>query len=65
MTSYAFEKLKLHKVILRVLAGNDRAKKSYEKAGFVQEAYLKDEVYLENEFRDVILMACFEKAKEE
>lgn len=65
VTGYAFEKLKLHKVILRVLAGNDRAKKSYEKAGFVQEAYLKDEVYLENKFRDVILMACFEKAKEE
>ena len=63
--TYAFEELKLHKVILRVLAGNDRAKKSYEKAGFVQEAYLKDEVYLEDRFRDVILMACFEKAKEE
>lgn len=59
MLSYAFKELKLHKVMLRVLAGNERAKRSYEKAGFVQEAYLKDEVRLENGFKDVILMACF------
>ncbi len=57
MLGYAFKTLKLHKVMLRVLAGNDRAKKSYEKAGFVQEAYLKDEVCLEKGYRDVILMA--------
>ncbi len=57
MLAYAFEELKLHKVMLRLLEGNDRARKSYEKAGFVQEAYLKDEVFLDGEFRDVILMA--------
>ena len=59
MIRYAFEELKLHKLMLRVLAGNDRAKRSYEKAGFVQEAYLKDDVYLEGGYRDVILMALF------
>jgi len=57
--SYGFEELKLHKIMLRLLAGNDRAKRSYEKAGFLQEAYLKDEVFLDGVFRDVILMACF------
>ena len=57
MLAYAFEELKLHKVMLRLLAGNERAKRSYEKAGFVQEAYLKDEVFLDGAFRDVILMA--------
>lgn len=55
--SYAFEELGLHKVMLRVLADNERAKKSYEKAGFVQEGYLKDEVFLENQYKDVLLMA--------
>ena len=58
--AYAFEELKLHKVMLRLLAGNDRAKSSYEKAGFVQEAYLRDEVFLDGEFRDIILMAHLE-----
>lgn len=57
MTGYAFRELKLHKLMLRVLAGNERAKRSYEKAGFVQEAYLKDDVCLEDGYRDVILMA--------
>jgi UDP-4-amino-4,6-dideoxy-N-acetyl-beta-L-altrosamine N-acetyltransferase len=65
MIEYAFGKLKLHKLMLRVLAGNDRAKKSYEKAGFVQEAYLKDELYLEEGYRDEILMACFNPEDEE
>lgn len=57
MITYAFRTLKLHKLMLRVLAGNDRARRSYEKAGFVQEAWLKDEVFLSGEYRDVILMA--------
>ena len=58
MLRYSFETLKLHKLMLRVLAGNDRAKRSYEKAGFVQEAYLREDVCLEDGYRDVILMAA-------
>lgn len=65
MKQYAFQVLGLHKLMLRVLAGNDRAKRSYEKAGFVKEACLKEDVYLENGYRDVILMACFYPGKEE
>lgn len=57
MIRYGLEELKLHKVMLRVLAENFPARKSYEKAGFVQEAYLKDEVFLENQYKDVIYMA--------
>lgn len=57
MIEYAFGELLLHKLMLRVLAENDRARKSYEKAGFVQEAYLKDEVFLEGRYQDVIYMA--------
>ncbi len=58
MLQYAFETLHLHKVMLRVLAENKRAQKSYEKAGFRKEAYLKDDVFLNGRFCDVILMAC-------
>lgn len=59
MITYAFEELKLHKLFLRVFADNPGAVKSYEKAGFVQEAYLKDEVRIDGEYRDMILMAVF------
>lgn len=54
--SYAFEKLLLHRIMLRVLAGNPRAKRSYEKAGFVEEGRFCDDVYLNGEFQDVIFM---------
>lgn len=57
MTEYAFEYIGLHKLMLRVYAGNERAIRSYEKAGFVKEAYLKDDVYVQGQYRDIVLMA--------
>lgn len=56
MIKYGFQELGLHKIILRVFAFNKNAIKSYENAGFVQEGYLKDEVYVENTFYDIVLM---------
>ena len=44
---YARDVLKLHKLMLRVFADNVGAVKSYQNAGFVQEAFLKDE-FLQN-----------------
>lgn len=61
MCQYGFEKLGLHKIMLRVFAFNQPAIKAYEKAGFVQEAYLKDEEKIDNEFFDIIFMAMFNK----
>lgn len=57
ITQYGFSQLKLHKIFLRVLADNEGAIKSYQKAGFMQEAYLKDEVFINGDFKDIILMA--------
>lgn len=57
ITKYAFEDLQLHRLFLRVFADNMQAIKSYEKAGFSREAYLKDDVCIDGEFRDIVLMA--------
>ena len=57
MTAYAFGELKLHKLYLRVFADNAGAIRSYEKAGFVQEGYLKEEVLIDGGYRDMIWMA--------
>ena len=57
MLRYCFEEEKLHRVYLRVLSGNQAAIRSYEKAGFVKEGCLKDDVCLNGEYRDVIWMA--------
>ena len=55
--AYARDVMKLHKLILRVFADNTAAVRSYEKAGFVQEAYLKDEHFINGAHRDLLLMA--------
>ena len=63
MIQYGFEKLGLHRIYLRVLAGNKQAIRSYEKAGFEQEGYLKDDVCINGKFVDIVWMAIVNKEK--
>lgn len=56
--NFAFDELDLHRVSLRVLSGNERAERSYEKAGFVREGVFRDMVKLDGTYRDVIFMAA-------
>lgn len=60
MLRYCFQEEKLHRVFLRVLADNLRAIGSYEKAGFSREAYLRESVFLDGAYRDVILMSVLD-----
>mgnify|MGYP001072050321 CR=1 FL=1 len=57
MLRYAFENLQLHRLFLRVFADNLQAMASYKKAGFEKEAYLRDDVYINGMYRDIVLMA--------
>jgi UDP-4-amino-4,6-dideoxy-N-acetyl-beta-L-altrosamine N-acetyltransferase len=61
MLRYLFTEEGLHRVFLRVLSDNIAAIRSYEKAGFTREAYLRESVYLEGTYKDVILMAILEE----
>jgi RimJ/RimL family protein N-acetyltransferase len=54
---FGLKYLELHRISLRVLAGNDSACRSYEKAGFVREGVFRDMVKLDGVYRDVIFMA--------
>ena len=65
MIEYAFEFLGIHKLMLRVYAENERGIKSYEKAGLKKEAYLKDDVYVQEKFRDIVLMAVINQEDKE
>lgn len=60
---YAFSVLKLHRVMLRVLADNSRARKSYEKAGFKEEGRFREDVYLDGRYLDVIFMGILNPEK--
>ena len=57
MVRHAFEEMKLHRVFLRVYADNAAAIRSYEKAGFDKEALLRDDVFVNGKYRDIVLMA--------
>lgn len=58
MLRYCFEEEGLHRVYLRVFADNVQAIRSYEKAGFVREGLLKDDVRIDGRYRDIIWMAA-------
>ena len=57
MIRYCFDELGLHRLFLRAYADNLQAIRSYEKAGFVKEAYLHDDVCIDGRYRDIVLMA--------
>ena len=59
LSDFGFEVLGFHKVTARILADNKASLHSNFKAGFVQEALLKDDVIIQGEFRDVVLVARY------
>ncbi len=58
MLRYCFEEAGLHRVYLRVFADNLQAIGSYEKAGFVREGLLRDDVCIDSVYRDIVWMAA-------
>lgn len=58
MLRYCFEEEGLHRVYLRALAGNHQAIGSYEKAGFVKEGCLRDDVCIDGRYYDIVWMAA-------
>ncbi|MFH1030706.1 MAG: GNAT family protein [bacterium] len=58
---YGFQKLKLHKITLGVIANNKAAVRCYKSAGFIKEGVLKDDEYFNGKYSDLILMAIFDK----
>lgn len=53
---YAFDTLNLHRVSLRVLAGNAAAEHIYRSIGFVEEGRLRAAAFVNGVFADVLLM---------
>jgi RimJ/RimL family protein N-acetyltransferase len=56
---YAFRHLAMEKVSLFVFSGNDRARRSYERAGFVSEGVMRREFWRDGGLVDVETMAVF------
>ena len=56
LVRHCFETLNLNRAYLRVYAENARARRSYEKAGFIEEGRLRQSVYKHGRYDDVIVM---------
>jgi len=54
---HGFEALNLHRIYLRVYSTNPRARRSYEKAGFVLEGTLREAVYRHGKYVDMHVMS--------
>lgn len=56
---YGFRTLNLRKLCLEVPSFNDRALRLYDRFGFVREGILKQQIYLEGDYHDLVLMRLF------
>lgn len=59
--NYAFRTLNLHKLYLIVDEQNERAIHVYEKAGFKQEAVLKEEYFIDGSYHNVVYMSILKE----
>jgi diamine N-acetyltransferase len=57
LLKHGFESLNLHRIYLRVYSTNPRARRSYEKAGFILEGTMRDAVYRHGKYADIHIMS--------
>ena len=56
LLKFIFDEMNMNKVKLEVFAFNARAIKSYEKCGFVKEGALRQEIFRNGQYHDVVTM---------
>lgn len=57
VVGYGFERLGLHRIALEVYAFNPRARRAYEKVGFVREGTLRDALRFDDTWVDATVMS--------
>jgi diamine N-acetyltransferase len=60
MLRHGFNNMNLHRIYLRVHANNPGAIKAYEATGFIHEGVLRQEVYRNGNYLDVLIMAVLQ-----
>ncbi len=54
--NYGFDRLNLNRIYLGMVDINERAKKTYEKIGFIQEGMLREHFYIDGKYHNRIIM---------
>ncbi len=57
MLQHGFDTLNLHRITLRVYDNNPRARRAYEKAGYVHEGILRQDEFRDGKYVDVHVMS--------
>jgi RimJ/RimL family protein N-acetyltransferase len=57
---FGFEMMNLHRIELHVYEGNHRARRVYDKVGFVEEGRLREAHFSHGHYQDVIVMGLLE-----
>jgi len=57
LVDFAFKDLNLHRVFLHVFRTNERAIRTYARAGFHVEGILREAAHVDGRYRDVLVMA--------
>lgn len=65
LLQYAFETLGMHKIISNAFARNAASVAYSKRCGYVVEATLKEQMFLDGTWQDVIALACFYPAWKE
>ncbi|EPQ54541.1 acyl-CoA N-acyltransferase [Gloeophyllum trabeum ATCC 11539] len=60
LVRYAFEGLGVHRVSLSVFEGNGRARRMYEKVGFIEEGRSRKSNWVDGHWEDLIMMGMLE-----
>lgn len=64
LCKFGFEELNLHKIKAAVFDFNTAAQRCYEKCGFRREGVLKEEIFREGAYHDVVQMCLFRHTEE-
>ncbi len=65
LLQYAFETLGMHKIISYAFARNEASVAYSKRCGYVVEARLKEDKFLDGGWHDIIVLACFYSAWKE
>ncbi len=57
---FGFNRLNLNRIYLQVFETNPRAIRAYEKCGFIHEGRLRQDIYLDGQYIDVLIMSVLQ-----